>query len=125
MIRFPRQQRVGTSARVGEQVNHTDRLLQKHSIYDSNYDSSYDDYDEICVATISVNNNTREVEPVILTICIGNTSTKALVDSGSVCTVINESLATTVESDCKYSFWVQSPEMHEIKTYSNDLNKSI
>ena len=28
--------RVGTSATVGEQVNHIDRLLQKHSIYDAN-----------------------------------------------------------------------------------------
>ena len=72
---------VGTSATVGDQVNHKDRLLQKHSIYDANYDSDYDDYDDNCVATISINNDTREREPVNLDICIGNTSTKALVDS--------------------------------------------
>ena len=29
---------VGSSATVGEQVNHIDRLLQKHSNYDANYD---------------------------------------------------------------------------------------
>ena len=99
---------VGISATVGEQVKHIDRLLQKHIIYDANYDSDYDDdYDDNCVATISINNNTREVEPVKLKICIGNT--KALVDSGSVCTIINKSLATAVVSDCKESFWVQSP----------------
>ena len=74
---------VGTSATVGEQVNNVDRLVQKHSIYDANYDSDYDAYDDNCIATISINNNTREVEPVNLNICIGNTSTKALVDSGS------------------------------------------
>ena len=116
---------VGTSATVGEQVNHIDRLLQKHSIYYANYYSEYDDYDDNCVATVSINNNTRKVEPVNLNICIGNTSTKALVDSGSVCTINNESLATAVVSDCKESFWVESPEMHELKTFSNGLKKTI
>ena len=67
---------VGTSAVVGEKVNHIDRLIQKHSIYDANYDSDYDDYDDNCVATVSINNNTKEVEPVNLNICIGNNSTK-------------------------------------------------
>ena len=89
---------VGTSATVGEQVHNIDRLLQKQSIYDANYDSDYDDYDDNCVATISINSDTREVEPVNLEICIGKTKTKALVDSGSVCTIINKSLATTVVS---------------------------
>ena len=106
---------VGTSATVEEQVSHIDRLLQQHSIYDANYDSDYDDSDDNCVATISINNNTREVEPANLNICIGNTSSKALVELGSVCTIFNKSLATTVGSDCKESFWVQSPEMHELK----------
>ena len=81
-------------------------LLQKQNIYDSNYDSEYDDYDDNCVAKISINNDTREVEPVILYICIGNTSTKALLDSGSVCAIINKSLAATVVSEFKESFWV-------------------
>ena len=63
----------------------------------------------------SITNKTREVEPANLNICIGNASTKALVDLGSVCTIINKSLATTVVSDCKESFWVQSPEMHKLK----------
>ena len=90
---------VGTSATVRGQVNYIDRLLQKHSIYDANYDSDYDDCDDNCVSTISINNNTREAEPVNFNICIGNTSTKALVDSGSVCTIINKILATAVVSD--------------------------
>ena len=115
---------VGTSATAAEQVNHIDRLLQKQGIYDANYDSDYDDYDN-CFATISINNDTREVEPVNLDICVGNTKTKALVDSGSVCTIINKSLANTVLSECKESFWVQSPEMHDLKTFSNDIIKII
>ena len=116
---------VGTSSTVTEQVNHIDRLLQKQGIYDANYDSDYDDYDDNCVAAISINSDSREVEPVNLDICIGNTKTKALVDSGSVCTVIIKSLATTVVSECKKSYWVQSPEMHDLETFSNDLIKII
>ena len=116
---------VGTSATVGEHVNHIDRLLHKQGIYDANYYSNFDDYDDNCVATISINSDTREVEPVNLEICIRNTKTKALVDSGSVCTIINESLASTVVSGCTESFWVQSPEMHDLRTFSNDLIKII
>ena len=112
---------MGTSATVGEQVNRIGRLLQKQGIYDTNYYSDYDDYDDNCVATISINRDTREVEPVNLDLCIGNTKTKALMDSGSVCTIINKSLATNVVTGCKESFWVQSPEMHDLKTFSNDL----
>ena len=44
---------MGTSASVGEQVYHIDGLFQKQRIYDVNYDSDYDDFDDNCVATIS------------------------------------------------------------------------
>ena len=56
---------------------------------------------------------------------MGNTSTKALVDSGSVGTIINKSFANAVVSDCQESFWVQSPEMHKLKTFYNDLIQTI
>ena len=104
-----------TSATASE-VNDIDRLLKQQSIYDANYDSDYDDYNDNCVATISVTNDPREVEPVNLDICVGNTKTKTLVDSGSVCTIINKSLANKVVSECKESYWVQSPEIHDLKT---------
>ena len=51
---------------------------------------------------------------------IRKTSTKALVVSGSVCT---KSLANAVVSSSQESFWVQLPEMHELKTFSNGLFK--
>ena len=76
----------------------------KKIIYDANYDSDCDDFDDKCVATISTNDNIREVEPVNVYICIGNTNTKALVDSGSDCIIINKSLANAVVSDCQESF---------------------
>ena len=116
---------VGTSATAGEQVNRIDTWFQKQSIYDANYDSDYDDYSDNCIATISINNDTCEVEPVNLDICIGNTQTKALVDSGNVCTIINKCLANTMLSKCKGIFWVQTPEILDLKTFSTDLIKII
>ena len=44
---------VGTSASVGEQVNHIDRLLQKRSIYDAIFDFDCDDFDDNCFAANS------------------------------------------------------------------------
>ena len=106
---------VGTSATAAKQVNNKNRLLHKQGIYDANSDSVYDDYDDNCVAKISIKSDIREVEPVNLDRCVGNTKTKALVDSGSVCTIINKILAKTVVSECKGSYWVHSPEMHDLK----------
>ena len=115
---------VVTSATAAKQVNNINRLLKQQNIYDANYDSDHDDYKDNCVATISVKSDTREVEPLNLEICVGNTKTKALVDSGSVCTIINKSLANTVVSECKESYWVQSPpEIHDLKFFSNDIIK--
>ena len=75
------------------------------------------------MATISVNSDPLEAKPVNLDICVGKTTTKALVASGSVCTIINKSLANAVVSACKESYWVQSPEIHDLKTFSNDIIK--
>ena len=114
---------VGTSTTAAEQVNKISKLLQQKSIYDANYDSDYDDYNDNCVAAISIKNDTREVEPVNLDICVENTYTKAL--AGSVCTIVNKSLADTVVSDCNESYWVESPEIHDLKNFSNDIIKII
>ena len=116
---------VGTSATAADQVNNINKILLQQSIYDANYDSDYDDFDDNCVAAISIQNNIREVEPVNLEICVGNTKTKALVDSGSVCTIINKSLADTVVSEFNESYWVQSPKIHDLKTFSNDIIKIV
>ena len=116
---------VGNSATAAEQVNNISKLLQQKSIYDANYDSDYDDNNDNCVAAISIKTDTREVEPVNLVICVGKTCTKALVDSGSICTIVNKSLADKVVSECKDSYWVQSPEIHDLKTFSNDKIKIV
>ena len=46
-------------------------------------------------------------------------------DSGSVCTIVNKSLADTVVFECNESYWVQSPEIHDLKNISNDIIKIV
>ena len=47
----------------------------------------------------------REVEPINMLVQIENIETKMLVDSGSVCEIIPESLANGVVLSNKYSYW--------------------
>ena len=92
---------IDISVTTRKQVNQIEKMFAKHSISDANYDSDYDEFYDNCVAIISDNNNNaREVETVNVNICVGNTETKALVDSGSICTIINKILANAVVSDC-------------------------
>ena len=113
------------SAIAGEQVNQIEMMFQRHSIYDANYDSDYGEFGDNCVAVISDSDNIREVEPVNMQIRISNTETKALVDSGSVCTVINRNLAKAVVLNRQESFWVQSQENHYLTIFSNEIIKAI
>ena len=39
--------------------------------------------------------------------------------------MVNKSLADTVVSECNKSYWVQSPELHDLKTFSNDIIKIV
>ena len=64
---------VGASATAGEQVNQIEKMFQKHSSFDANYDSDYDEFDDYCVAIIYDSDNIREMEPVNVKICIAKT----------------------------------------------------
>ena len=46
----PEAAAIGTSATVGEQMNQSEAMMRKHSIYDANCDSDYDYFDDNCVA---------------------------------------------------------------------------
>ena len=71
---------IGTSATVGEQICQIENLMQRHSVYDANYDPDYDEFHDNCIAVISDSDSIREVEPGNMHFGFGNTKTKALVD---------------------------------------------
>ena len=123
--KFSEAATIDTSATVEDQVNQIDAMMQKHSIYDANYDSDYDDFKDNCVAIISDSDSFREMEPVNMHIQFRSNETKALVASGRVCTITNKNLANAAVLNSKEIYSVQTLEFRDLKTFSNKLIKII
>ena len=60
------------------------------------------------------------MEAINLPVVLGNTATNVLVDSGSVCTKINESLANSFVSQDSNSKWIREANPKQLKTFSNE-----
>ena len=67
----------------------------------------------------------REVEPVNVQVQFGNTETKALVDCGSVGTIIHKILANAMALSNKKNHWKKPSGLQDLKTFSNDLTKIV
>ena len=59
-----------------------------------------------------------------MNITIGNTDCDLLLDSGSVCTIINISLAKEIMYNCPQSQWSEKKPL-ELKSFSNDIVKPL
>ena len=55
----------------------------------------------------------------------GNTATNVLVDSGSVCTIINETLANSINSRDSNSRWIREAVLKQLKVFSNELIQTL
>ena len=75
---------------------------------------------EDIVAAVSSTEFTTSVEVINLPVTFGNTATNVLVDSGSVCTIINESLAASIVSQDSISKWIREANPKQLKTFSNE-----
>ena len=85
--------------------------------FDPDLESNYSSDEDNCVATTEF---TTSVEALNLPVTIGNTATNVLVDSGSVCTIVNESLATSIVSQDPNSKWIREANPKQLKTFSNE-----
>ena len=65
------------------------------------------------------------VEAINLPVVLGNTATNVLVDSGSVYTIINESLAYSIVSQDSNSKWIREGNSKQLKTFSNEPIQSL
>ena len=83
---------------------------------ESNYSSDEDN----CVASVSSADSTISVEAINLPVVFGNTATNVLVDSSSACTIINESLADSINSQDQNSKWIREANPKQLKTFSNE-----
>ena len=81
---------------------------------ESNCDSSGDDM----VASIA--SNAIQIEPKITILQIGNTQVGILIDSGSVCSILPESLASEILKNSPLARWLMIAPPQELKTFSNE-----
>ena len=72
------------------------------------------------MAAVSSTDFATSVEAINLPVVLGNTATNVLVDSGSVCTIINESLANSIVSQDSKSKWIREANSKQLKTFSNE-----
>ena len=56
---------------------------------------------------------------------LGNTATNVLVDSGSVCTIINETLANSIIFQDSNLKWIREAVPKQLKTFSNELIQKL
>ena len=87
-----------------EQITHSENQNVNYINYNEQFHSDYDSSDDNYVATVE-NVDTSSIALQNMTITIGNTDCHLLLDSGSVCTIINMSLAREIMLNCAQSQW--------------------
>ena len=75
-----------------EKDDQTDKVNQISAKFDPDLESNYSSDEDNCVASVSSADSTTPIEAFNLPVVFGNTATNVLVDSGSVCTIINKTL---------------------------------
>ena len=81
-----------------EKDDQTDKVIQISANFNPDLKSNYSSDEDNCVASVSPGDSTTSIEAIILPVVLGNTVTNILVDLGSVCTVMNETLAKSIIS---------------------------
>ena len=103
-----------------EKDDQTEDGNQMSAAFDPDLESNYSSDEDNCVASISSADSTFSVEAINLPVVFGNTATNVLVDSGSVCTLINESVADSIISQDLNSKWIREANPKQLKTFSNE-----
>ena len=68
----------------------------------------------------SIASNSIQIESKNTTLQIGNTQVGLLTDSGSVCSILNESLAKEIVDNSTLARWLMTATAQELKTFSNE-----
>ena len=103
-----------------EKDDQTEDVNQISVDFDPDLESNYSSDEDNCVASISSADSTTSVEAHNLPVVFGNTATNVLVDSVSVCTLKNESLADSIISQDLNSKWIREANPKQLKTFSNE-----
>ena len=103
-----------------EKDDQTEDVNQISADFDPDLESNYSSDEDSCVASVSSADFTTSVEAINLPVVFGNTATNVLVDSGSVCTIINESLADSIISKIQTRSGYLEANRKQLKTFSNE-----
>ena len=87
--------------------------------YNLQCESDFDSSDDNIVANIA--SNTIQIEPKNKNLQIGNNKVGLLIDSGSVCSISNESLAIEVINNSTLARWLTTAPAQGLKTFSTEL----
>ena len=80
-------------------------------------ESDYDCSDDDMVASIA--SKSLKTDPQNTTLKIGNTAAGLFDESGSVCRILNESLATEIIEICSLTQWQTTAPCKHLKTFAN------
>ena len=108
-----------------EKDDQTDNVYQISEDLNLDLESNYSSDEDNCVASVSSADSATSIEAINLPVVLGNTATNVLVDSGSVCTIINETLANSIISQDSNSKWIREAVPKQLKTFSNELIQTL
>ena len=103
-----------------EKDDQNEHVNQISANFDPDLESNYSSDEDNCVAVVSSTDSTTSVDAINLPVIFGNTSANVLLDSGSVCTIVSESLATSIVSQDPNSKWIREANPKQLKTFSNE-----
>ena len=103
-----------------EKDDHAEDVNQISADFDPDLESNYSSDEDNCVAAVSSSDFATSVEAINLPVVLGITAAHVLVDSGSVCTIIKESLANSIVSQDSKSKWIREANPKQLKTFSNE-----
>ena len=110
---------------VEKEDKQTNDFNQISANYDPDLESNYSSDEDNSVASVSSADSTTPMESINLPVVFGNTATIVLVDSGSVCTIINETLANCIISQDPNSKWIHKAVQKQLETFSNELMQTF
>ena len=86
--------------------------------YNPQCESDYNSSDDNMVASIA--SNSIQIEPKNTTLQSGNTQVGLLIDSGSVCSILTESLAAEKVDNSPLARWLMTTPPQELKAFASE-----